>query len=290
MAPLSAHAGRRCHAVANSVHSTVYFAEDLDVALAGRGIGDPMAAYLAGRAAPLGTVGPGVVTAVFDTFAHSMVARHVPGVWDLVAPAHVLDLRRRAVEAVLRRLLGDDLLAAPEVKEAADLALAATDGAARPGRPLFAANADLDVPDEPHLALWHATTLLREHRGDGHVAVLAHAELTGVDALVSHCASDIGMPREMVMTKRGWSEVNWSAAEDRLRDRGLMTAAGALTTSGVRLRAEIEDETDRLDRLPYEHLGADGTARLEALLTGILTVAADAGAFPPPLRSFFVPA
>lgn len=290
MASVSAPAGRQCHNAVNSLHSLLYFSSDLGDDLARRGVCDPMAVYLVGRAAPLGPVGAGPVTAAFNAFSHELVATHLPTVWDDVTPAEGVASRLRAADATLRRVLGDEAVASPEMAEAAGLALRATEACSRPGRPLYSANADLPVPDAPHLVLWHAATLLREHRGDGHVTTLSHQELDGLDALVSHSASVDGMPKEIVMTKRGWSEQDWSAAEERLRDRGLMDSLGALTDAGVRLREEVERETDRLDRRPYEHLGVAGVARLVELVTAFVIAAANAGAFPPVLRDFFVPA
>ncbi|WP_042429202.1 SCO6745 family protein [Streptacidiphilus anmyonensis] len=287
MTTLSPGAGRQCLSALNSLHSIVYFAPDLDEELADRGIADPMACYLAGRAAALGPVGPGTVSATFYGFKHEMIATHVPLVWRLADPQLVVAARFRAADAALRRYLGEETCASPELAEAARLALRAVEACERPGRPLFAAHADLARPEEPHLALWYAATLLREYRGDGHIAALQHAGLGGLDALVSHSASREGMPKHLVMSKRGWTEEDWAAAEDRLRARGLMDAAGELTEAGVRLREDLEEETDRLDRAPYEHLGADGVARLTQLCEGYVLSAVMAGAFPAELLAVF---
>jgi hypothetical protein len=136
------------------------------------------------------------------------------------------------------------------------------------------------VPDAAHLALWHAATLLREHRGDGHLAVLLDAELDPVEALVSHTATGKGMAPKWALATRGWSREDWEAAAGRLRERGLLDAEGELTEAGVALRQDIEARTDRLDRAPYEHLGAAGVERLTELAKGLLMTAFAAGAFP----------
>ncbi|WP_320774418.1 SCO6745 family protein [Streptomyces sp. CRN 30] len=287
--PPSAQAVRDCQAALNSLHSTVYFTPDLAKALTGYGVTDDMGGYLVGRAAPLGTVGPGLVTALFYSFEHGMVARHLPGAWERITPAQAWEERLRAADATLHQALGAGNLTGQPVREAARLALTAVAGGRREARPMFAALADLPVPQEPHLALWYAATLLREHRGDSHIGALAAAGLDGLEALVSHCASAAGMPREMVMTKRGWTAQDWSAAEDRLRGRGLLTADGALTGRGEEMRAALEDETDLRDRAPYEHLGARGVARLTELCEGFTRSAAAAGIFPAALADFFVP-
>ncbi|WP_151482485.1 SCO6745 family protein [Streptomyces albicerus] len=277
---LPERAGRRCHNVLNPLHSTHYFSPDLGTELAAVGVTDRNAAYFAVRAAAMGPVGAGTVTATFYNFRHELVERHVPEVWRAASPEVVLAARARAVDATLRRLLGDEVLASKEVAEAAELALRAAEASSRTARPLYSAHADLPVPDEPHLALWHAATLLREHRGDGHLAVLLGAELDPVEALVSHAATGKGMAPKWAITTRGWTREHWDAATGRLRERGLLDAESELTEAGVALRKEIEIQTDRLDAAPYEHLGATGVERLTELATGLLMTALAAGAFP----------
>lgn len=279
-AALEPRAGRRCHNALNTLHATHYFSPDLGRELGAVGITDPRAVNFAARAAALGPVGAGAVTAAFYNYKHELVARHVPAVWRSAAPEQVLAARLRAADATLRRLLGEETVASPEMAEAARLALRAAGGCARPARPLYSAHADLPVPDEPHLALWHAATLLREHRGDGHLAALTAAELDGLEALVTHTATGKGMTPKWVFSTRGWTREEWDAAVARLRERGLLDGAGELTERGVALREEIERETDRLDAAPYARLGAEGVARLTELAGGFARTAAYAGAFP----------
>ncbi|WP_406457313.1 hypothetical protein OG782_32975 [Streptomyces sp. NBC_00876] len=280
MSTLPPRAGRRCHNALNPIHSTLYFSPDLGKELGGIGIDDPSAAYFATRAAALGAVGPGTVTATFYNFNHELVARHVPAVWDIASPETVLAARLRAADATLRRLLGEEIIASGEMAEAARLALRATEACARHARPLYAAHADLAVPEQPHLAYWHAATLLREHRGDAHLAVLLEAGLDPVEALVSHTATGKGMAPRWILATRGWRRTDWDDASARLRERGLLTAEGGLTEAGIALRAGIEESTDRMDLAPYEHLGGAGVARLTELGRGFLGTALAAGAFP----------
>ncbi|MFB6549028.1 hypothetical protein [Streptomyces sp. NPDC056405] len=279
-ATIDARAGRRCHNALNSLHSTHYFSPDLGRELGDLGVTDPRAVNFAVRAAALGPVGAGAVTATFYNYKHDLVARHVPAVWETATPAQVLAARARAVDATLRRLLGDETLVSAQMSEAAGLALRAAEGCSRGARPLYSAHADLPVPDAPHLAFWHAATLLREHRGDGHLAALMAAGLDGLEALVTHTATGKGMAPKWIFTTRGWTQEEWEAATDRLRDRGLIDDAGELSERGVALRDEIERETDRLDAAPYAHLGAEGVARLTELGTSFARTALGAGAFP----------
>ncbi|MFF4078041.1 hypothetical protein ACFYZN_01405 [Streptomyces sp. NPDC001777] len=280
MSTLPPRAGRRCHNAINPLHSTVYFSPDLGKEFAELGIDDSSAVYFATRSAAMGAVGPGTVTAAFYNFNHELVSRHLPAVWSVAPPEAALEARLRAADSTLRRLLGEEVIASPELAEAAGLALRAAEGCTRHARPLYAAHADLPVPEEPHLAYWHAGTLLREHRGDGHIAALLTAGLDPLEALVSHTATGKGMSPRWVLASRGWHRDDWDAARERLRGRGLLDAEGELTEAGVALRAELEETTDRLDAAPYEHLGARGVERLTELARGFLITAASAGAFP----------
>ncbi|MEV8345077.1 SCO6745 family protein [Streptomyces niveus] len=280
MTTLVPRAGRRCHNVVNPFHSAVYFSPDLGKEFSGVGVDDPSAVYLAGRGAAMGAVGPGVLTGAFYNFSYELVARHIPAVWEVASPESVLGARLRAADSTLRRVLGEEAVASDEMAEAARLALRATEACSRHARPLYAAHADLPVPEQPHLAYWHAATLLREHRGDGHLAALLSAGLDPVEALVSHTATGKGMSPRWVLRTRGWARTDWDAAAGRLRERGLLDDAGELTGAGTALRAELEEHTDRLDSAPYEHLGADGVERLTELGRGFLLAAAGAGAFP----------
>jgi hypothetical protein len=277
---LEPRAGRRCHNVVNPLHAVAYFAPEYDDELAALGLERGSMAYFAGRSAPLGAAGAGVVTATFYNFSHDLVARCVPAAWGITSPEAVLAARLRAVDTVLTRLLGPEAPESPEVAEAAGLALHAAEACGREARPLYAANAELPVPERPHLALWHAATLLREHRGDGHLIALAGAGLDGLEALVTHTATGKGFTPKFSQLSRGWTPEQWSAAQDRLRERGLLDAAGDLTEDGVALRRDIEAVTDRLDRAPYEHLGAAGVERLTALAGGLAQAVLVAGGFP----------
>lgn len=287
MTSLPAGAARRCHAFLNPYHSAQYFSPEIQREVGALGIGGTEsfgAVYLAGRAAAFGRVGPGPVTASFFSFSHELVSRHIPAVWDTASPEDVLAARLRAADALLRRLLGEETVASAEMAEAAELALRATEACDRSMRTLYAAHADLPVPDAPHLALWHATTLLREYRGDGHLMVLVQAGIDPIEAVLTHSATGKGMSHKWLLRTRGWSEDDLAAGRERLLDRGLLNTDGTLTQAGVDLREELEDATDRLDRAPYEHLGAAGVARLTELAQGYTTTLVEGGAFPSDLR------
>jgi hypothetical protein len=253
---------RRTWRAAEALHGLIYFAPEAHQRYAALGI-DPKAGYFASRAAAMGPVGPGAVAAAFFNFNPELVARALPAVWELAAPAAVLAARLDGAGAALSRVLGDTVDSG-EMREAAGLArLAAESVAGRPeGRALFAAHVALPWPERPHLILWQAQTILREFRGDGHVAALLLAGLTGLEALILHVASG-EVPRRFLQRSRGWSDEQWDEAAGRLRGRGLIDGdEPVLTELGRAQRAWIEAATDRLAAPAYAVLGADGCARL----------------------------
>nr|WP_116707807.1 hypothetical protein [Actinomycetospora cinnamomea] len=242
----------------------IYFVPEVGEELAPLGITRQRDQYFAQRSAAMGAVGPGVVAATFFSFNPALVARSVPVVWAQASPADVVNARLRAADTALRRLLGDQV-SSRAVTESAELARRACDGATGEDRPLYAAHADLPFPEEPHLALWHAVTLLREHRGDAHLHALVSAGLSGLEALVTHTATGRGFTVGFAQQSRGWSPEQWSEAAAGLAERGLLDADGALTEAGVALRAEVEDHTTRMSLAPWRHLGGEGTARLREI-------------------------
>ena len=186
----------------------------------------------------------------------------------MAAPEALVAARFGAVDAAFRRLLGGAVLASAEMRRAALLARTAAEEAGRrpEARPLAAAHAGLGWPDEPHLQLWHAQSILREFRGDGHVALLVVHGLSGIEALVTHAAAG-DVPAHVLRTSRGWSQEAWDAAVDGLRGRGWLQRGDGLrfTEWGAAQRRAIEEGTDALAAAPYAALGDDGCAELRAL-------------------------
>jgi hypothetical protein len=175
-------------------------------------------------------------------------------------------------------LLGD-AVGSEEVCELAELTREATTALSAEGRPLYAAHAGLPWPDQPHLVMWHAGTLLRESRGDGHTMALVRAGLSGIESIVTHTATGRGFTVAAAKLLRGWSDEQWDAAVAGLQHRGLM-AGEQLTEAGTALRAEIEAETDALGSAPWDHLGDDRTQRVIELGKGLSRLIVANGAFP----------
>jgi hypothetical protein len=255
---------RRAHKALEPFHGFVYFAADPAERYEALGITGRMRGYFASRSAALGSAPAEVVIATFYNFAPSRVRKAIPSVWEVTTPEKVLAARLDGVDATLRRVLGDAVTSA-EMADAAKLARTATEAADIAGRGLYAAHASLPWPDPPHLQLWHATTLLREHRGDGHLAALVLARWSGAEAAVTHAATG-AVPEEGLRVTRGYSEQEWAAVKDGLRERGILDGTGAFTPAGAELREEVERRTDAAAAAPYEHLGEDATGRLVELV------------------------
>jgi hypothetical protein len=228
--------------------------------------------YFGLRAAPFGAVTPAVVDATFFNFEPQFVRRWVPEVWARSEPSAWLDVRRIAVSRALRR---HDAAALQTATRSFPTLRAVIEGASAPGRPLFAANRDVDAGDDDAAQLWQACTTIREHRGDGHVAALTAAGLDGIEAHVL-IAIERGTPSEMLQRSRGWTDGHWSAALARLAGRGLVSD-GRLTKAGAVLRADVEATTDRLAAAPFTGLDHAGRQRLLDQLTPLAVTISRSG-------------
>lgn len=241
-----------------SIHAVVYFAPEPQAAYSELGLKGYWRGYFASRAAPLGAVGPALVTALFGGFAPAMVARALPEVWTVASPEHVQAARQAGASAALHRLLGghDALIA-----EAADLTDRCVQALQWPGRPMAAAQAGLPRPSEPLGALWHDCTVLREHRGDGHLAAVALLGLTWPEPHL--------LPGRQVDAQqqqyRGWDDDSWHRAADRVRGRDT---------------AELETVTDRLAAPAYDVLTAADRSELARLLEPLARASSAALPYP----------
>ncbi len=299
----AAAAARRMWRLFEPVHIVTYFAPEAKAAFEAAGLRGFWRGYFAGRAAPLGAVGAAPVVAAFFSFAPPMAARALPAVWDLVPPAGALAARSAGAVAALRRLLGisTDAAVPVPVAEAADQLAGVISGLDGAGRPLGGPNAVLPVPDEPLARLWHAATVLREHRGDGHVAALVAAGFDGCESVVLRCAVDSAAadlaatwqpsgsltgpsaPRERIQPARGWTDAEWDAAAGRLAGRGLTDAAGTATAAGIAAHRAVEETTDLAAARPWARIGPAATGRLAEILLPVTRAAAAALPFPNPV-------
>lgn len=265
---------RKLARTVNPYPSIIFLASEAATAAAAAGLPPGPMGYFAGRAAPMGAVPAEVVIATFYNFQPGLVRSCIPAAWSVTTPSALLEHRLAATDAALRRVLGDEVISGPEMAEAAALAAIAAHACQPEGRALFAGHASLPWPAEPHLGLWHALTLLREHRGDGHLMALQLAGYSGCEALLMHVAVG-GVPREFVAT-RSWSAEQWAAAADNLRARGLIDTSEVATEAGRAGREAVEQHTDQLALAPLAVLGEDGCLRLRELIRPwSVTIAAD---------------
>ncbi|MGY1577935.1 SCO6745 family protein [Streptomyces sp. MN13] len=255
------------------VHAMIYFVPEgrrryAELGLSGR------AGYFTSRSAAFGRASAELVISTFYNFNPDAVRRAVDGAWDATTPQQVLDARYAAAGEALRRAGIHEL---PDLHGVLALTRRAAEAACQhaQGRPLFAAHAALPWPEEPVLQLWHAQTLLREFRGDGHVACLLSEGVGGLEALVLHAATG-DVPVDFLKASRAWPEEAWTATQERLRERGLLDG-DSLSPEGVSLRRHIEDRTDRLALPAYAPLGDAGCERLAELASPFGRAVVDAG-------------
>jgi len=258
---------RRLHRLVEPVHLVTYFCDEPTDALLALGLRNYWDGYFAGRAAPLGRAPAEVVHAIFFNFAAGEVARHIPRVWATATPEEALAARERGSVAALRRIL-DDLADAPALARAAELATTAATGAPTEGRALFAGLRALPIPEEPVARLWHAATMLREHRGEGHIAALVAEGIGGTEAHVLHALAQ-GIPAEKFGRVHHLPGVQLAAVVDGMRARGLIEASGWLSDAGRESKERIESLTDDLAAPAYDGLTPRELDRLIADLEPI---------------------
>jgi hypothetical protein len=259
------------------VHAVTYFSPESREAFETAGLRGFWRGYFAGRAAPLGPVGAAPVIASFFSFAPSMVERALPDVWTRVTPEAALAARLAGATASLRRVW-DGL---DGVDFAADLLERAARSASMAGRVLGAANAALPWPTDPIERLWHATTVIREHRGDGHVAALVAAGVDGCEALVWRAGID--GDRTTLQPARGWTDDEWDTAAARLARRGWLDTSGVATEVGRAEHAAMEAATDRAAAGPWEGWSDDDVTALRTALTPLAGAALGVLTFPNPI-------
>jgi hypothetical protein len=260
------------------LHAVTYFTPQARAAFEAAGLRGFWRGYFAGRAAPLGPVDAAPVRALFFGFAPPMVARALPDVWQRAAPERVLAAR---VEGAVLALDAAGVGPPEAVAEAGDLLAEVARAVDTEGRALAAANAALPWPDAGPARLWHAATVLREHRGDGHMAALLTAGFDGCESVVWRGARDDG--REWLQMARGWTDDDWAAGQERLVRRGWLDEAGRVTDPGRRVYEQVEATTDRLAARPWESLHEADRQRLAALLRPLVEAAATALPYPNPI-------
>ncbi|MCW2529439.1 MAG: hypothetical protein JWM76_4299 [Pseudonocardiales bacterium] len=266
---------QKAHVALETVHAAVYFAAEPRDAYAAHDL-HGRSGYFASRGAAFGAVEPAVLVATFAVFAPDFVEEKMAGAWEKISPSALVEVRRTAISATLARVLGD-----LDVSDVLELARTATEALTPNGRPVYAAHAALSWPDEPRLALWHAATLLREYRGDGHMAAMTALGIHPLDAVILHGVANQTMP--FMRETRGWGERRWETAVTDLHVRGWLAiedGRDVLTDAGRAAKDELEQRTRDAGQAPWRHLGVEATTRLTEAMAPITRRLHDSDVFP----------
>jgi len=264
---------RRLRNFVEPIAAGVYFAPEAQQRYERQGL-NYFEGYFCSRSACLGKAPWSVVCAAFGAFKPAVVERAVTGGWSKTDPEPLLEARLAGATEQLTRLLGEPGRA---VKEATEILFSLTDGVDPSGRMLYSGLSVLPVPDSPMGRFWRAADLVREHRGDGHVA----AWISGTDSCEITVLTELtwGLEPGAYVFTRGWAEDEVDAARDRLRERGLLDGDNQLTEQGRAFRAEIEHATDLAEREVIDRLG-DRANELFSLIQPIAKTIVDGGGYP----------
>ncbi len=268
-----------------TVHAITYFSPICIEARKTQGFKGFWMGYFGSRAAPMGPVGPGVVTAAFAGFDPAMVRKALPDAWSHCSPEDAIDGRAAAASDALRQIWSAGADRDHDLEEIAEGVLDPLSHAVElsdpGGRALFASNADLMPFDDPVADMWQLCTTMREHRGDGHVAVLVAEGLSGCEPHILAAAAN-DLDAEYLRSVRGWPEQEWKEATQTLGSAGLIATDGGLTDRGRQFRDRIETRTDGLASPPYVQLGEFGRTALVERLEPLARAIAGAGVIPYP--------
>ena len=260
------------------IHDVVYFAPDTKQRYEAIGLKGYWMGYVASRSAALGTPAPEVVIALFHGFAPRLIRRAIPDAWSMASRDDILATRLDLARDALAPGLAES-----DVERLAKELTAIWTSLDYAGKGLAAAHASLPVPDDPVARLWHATSVLREYRGDCHVAILTAAGLDGAAANTLAVAD--GRVPSSQRKMRGWTEEEWTEAYERLRRRAWTDELATITDSGRAARAQIEDATDRVSASSFDEEAQARTITLDGPLVAAARAIEASGAlqFPNPV-------
>jgi hypothetical protein len=257
---MAIHPARQIWQTIEPLHDVTYFSPEVRAAGKAIGLKGYWMTYFAFRAAPLGAVDAATVRATFASFVPTMVDRAIPEAWARATPRLCLETRSRISADTLRQFADPDACA-----RAVALLTPVNAGLDITGRPLGGANAALPLPDDPVAALWQLTATLREHRGDGHIAALISAGISGRESLVLQVASG-RYPVQLIQSVRGWSDAEWAETAEAVRKRGLTDDSG-LTDAGRAILHNVEENTDNAAWIGgLDRLGVHGVDELLEIL------------------------
>jgi hypothetical protein len=263
------------HMAINLVHRLVYFVPEAGEEYGALGV-QGAGGYFGSRSAPMGAVPDEVIIATFYNFSPLAITAAMPGVWEAASPESLQAARFRVVQRALERVGAG--LSPEEIAEARSLIDPVVAGLDHGGKPLAAANASVALPDDPLVALWQQLTVVREWRGDVHIAVLVTNQLGPCECLVFQVTTG-RFPFRIAQATRRWTDDQWAAAADWLAGRGWLAADGTPTPAGVEERERLEAQTDRLCAPIWEPVGDAGAARFAELILPLHNAMQAAGTY-----------
>jgi hypothetical protein len=239
--------------VCEPIGANVYFAPEAHQRYAALGLAGYGSGYFCSRGASLGKPSGLVVTAAFGVFSPAVVAPAVEAGWAVVEPEPLRQARYEGAVASLRRLLGEpDGAQLARAVELLRRALSAAEGA---GHMLFSGLKSLPWPEDAVGQLWRCCDMVREHRGDSHIAVWTRAMIEPVEIqLMSEL--QLGMPLKTYSATRGWTVEQMDAALAGMREKGWVEG-DAFTLEGRDLRERIESDTDDMETPLVEAIAAE---------------------------------
>ena len=238
--------------VCEPIGANVYFAPEAHERYTALGL-DWGSGYFCSRGASLGKPSGLVVTAAFGVFNPAVVVPAVENGWAKTTPEAILAARYDGATASLRRLLGPPDDAA--LRRAVELLLRGLAAADAAGHPLYAGLRALPFPDDPLGQLWRCCDMVREHRGDSHIAVWTAARISPVEIQLM-MELVMGIPLKSFSRTRGWTIEQMDAALDGMRAKGWL-AGDAFTPEGQALRDRVETDTDDMETAIVEAIGDD---------------------------------
>jgi hypothetical protein len=263
---------RRLRDLVEPIAAGIYFAPEAHERYEALGL-DFFRGYFCSRGACLGTAPWTVICAAFGVFKPEIVEQFVTEGWQKTTAEPMLDARLAGAEASLQRMLGD-----PDdgVERATEILYSLTDGLDVAGRALFGGLSALPRPTSPWGALWRAADLVRERRGDAHIAAwIPHFDSCEISTITELAH---GLPPRSFVYTRGWSVDDVDAAQARLEARGLLDGQ-ATTDAGRKLRGDVERATDEAEHDVIDRLG-DRADELFALLEPWSRAILDAKGYP----------
>jgi hypothetical protein len=265
--------------VCEPIGANVYFAPEAHANYAKLGLAGYGPGYFCSRGASLGRPSGLVVTSAFGVFSPAIVVPLVEDGWSKTEPGPLLQARYDGAVASLRRLLGEP--DARDLGRAIELLQRGLAVAESAGHPLFSGLKALPFPTDPVGQLWRLCDMLREHRGDSHIAVWTQAMVAPIEIqLMSEL--QMGIPLKSYSATRGWTVEQMDAAVEGMRQKGWMDG-DVFSADGRALREQIESDTDKMEVPVVDAIGADFDALIDILrpwAAAIVKVGIAGGGYP----------